>query len=223
MEIGIRPARKVFLYREKSASTGDLYTALAQATLAFLPIEKDTDGEFGRYASLPSLQKSTKLQCAEVGLVFTGETTPIDGVIHLTSVLAHGPSDQWVSSTVGISMGNDIRRTLADIGWWRRTHYALLLNLTAEAEGEPLPPSPSSLEGENEESQPAASNGDWLIQQQLAVDAISTATTVARINKILARVRDKISAGGMNPHCLGVLESLAQQRFENIAAERNPE
>lgn len=222
MEIGIRPARKIFLYREKSERTGELFTALATATLAFLPIEKDTDGEFGRYASLPSLHKSTKLQCAEVGLVVTGETIPIDGVIHLTSTLVHGPSDQWVCSVVGISMGHDIRRTLADIGWWRRTHYALLLNLTAEAEGESLPPSLPQGD-ESEESKPAASNGDWLIQQQLAVDAITAATTPARINKILARVRDKITAGDMNPNGLGALESLAQQRFENIAAERNPE
>jgi hypothetical protein len=221
MEIGIRPARKLFLYREKSDHTGELYTALAAATMAFLPVEKDTDGEFGRYASLSSLHRSTKLQCAEVGLVITGETTPIDGVINLAASLVHGPSDQWVCSVVGIRDNGDIRRTLADIGWWRRTHYALLLNLTAEAEGESLPPSPSE-GGENEESRPAASNGDWLIQQQLAVDAISTATTVARINKILARVRDKIVAGDMNPMSLGALETLAQSRFEEIAAERVP-
>jgi len=217
MEIGIRPARKIFLYREKSDHTGELYTALAAATMAFLPVEKDTDGEFGRYASLSSLHRSTKLQCAEVGLVVTGETTPIDGVINLAATLVHGPSDQWVCSVVGIRDNGDIRRTLADIGWWRRTHYALLLNLTAEAEGESLPPS-TTVEGED--SQPAASNGDWLIQQQLAVDAITTATTTARINKILARVRDKIVAGDMNPHGLGALEAMAQQRFENIAAER---
>ena len=218
MEIGIRPARKIFLYREKSDHTGELFTALAAATMAFLPVEKDTDGEFGRYASLSSLHRSTKLQCAEVGLVVTGETTPIDGVINLAATLVHGPSDQWVCSVVGIRDNGDIRRTLADIGWWRRTHYALLLNLTAEAEGESLPPSPVS--ESSEESRPAASNGDWLIQQQLAVDAITTATTVARINKILTRVRDKIVAGDMDPHALGVLEAMAQQRFENIAAER---
>jgi hypothetical protein len=188
--------------------------------LAFLPIERDTDGEFGRYASLPSLHKSTKIQCAEVGLVVTGETTPIDGVIHLTATLAHGPSDQWVSSTVGIGMGNDIRRTLADIGWWRRTHYALLLNLTAEAEGESLPPSPG--DGDDGEA-PAATNADWLVQQQLAVDAISTATTEARVNKLLARVRDKIAAGDMNPNGLGALERLGKERCEAIHKERNPE
>jgi len=215
MEIGIRPARKIFLYREKSDHTGELYTALAAATMSFLPVEKDTDGEFGRYASLSSLHRSTKLQCAEVGLVITGETTPLDGVINLAATLAHGPSDQWVASVVGIRDTGDIRRTLADIGWWRRTHYALLLNLTAEAEGESLPPSESGTD-----DQPAASHADWLIQQQLAVDAITTATTVARINKILARVRDKIVAGNMNPNTLGALESLAQQRFEDIAAER---
>jgi hypothetical protein len=218
MEIGIRPARKIFLYREKSDRTGELYTALAQATLAFLPIERDTDGEFGRYASLPSLHKSTKTQCAEVGLVISGETTPIDGVIHLTTTLVHGPSDQWVSSVVGISNLGDIRRTLADIGWWRRTHYALLLNLTAEAEGESLPPSP----GDDGEA-PAATNADWLVQQQLAVDAISTATTEARVNKLLARVRDKIAAGDMNPHGLGVLEAMGKARCEVIHKERNPE
>ena len=218
MEIGIRPARKVFLYREKSDRTGELYTALAQATLAFLPIDRDTDGEFGRYASLPSLHKSTKTQCAEVGLVITAETTPIDGVIHLTTTLAHGPSDQWVSSVVGISTLGDIRRTLADIGWWRRTHYALLLNLTAEAEGESLPPSPG-----HDSDVPAATNADWLVQQQLAVDAISTATTEARVNKLLARVRDKIAAGDMNPNGLGALERLGKERCEAIHKERNPE
>jgi hypothetical protein len=218
MEIGIRPARKIFLYREKSDRTGELITALAQATLAFLPIERDTDGEFGRYASLPSLHKSTKTQCAEVGLVVTGETMPIDGVIHLTATLSHGPSDQWMSSTVGISNLGDIRRTLADIGWWRRTHYALLLNLTAEAEGESLPPSP----GDDGEA-PAATNADWLVQQQLAVDAISTATTEARVNKLLARVRDKIAAGDMNPNGLGALERLGKDRCEAIHKERNPE
>jgi len=217
MEIGIRPARKIFLYREKSDRTGELYTALAEATLKFLPIERDTDGEFGRYASLPSLHRSTKTQCAEVGLVVTGETTPIDGVIHLTATLAHGPSDQWISSTVGIGMGNDIRRTLADIGWWRRTHYALLLNLTAEAEGESLPPS------EGESGEPAVTNADWLVQQQLAIDAISTATTVARVTKLLARVRDKIAAGDMNPHGLGALEQLGKQRCDEITKERTPE
>jgi len=222
MEIGIRPARKVFLYREKSDHTGELFTALAQATLKFSPIEKDTDGEFGRYASLSSLHKSTKMQAAELGLVIDGETTPIDGVIHLASTLVHGPSDQWVTSVVGIRDTGNIGRTLADIGWWRRTHYALLLNLTAEAEGAALPPSSGSESGDGDDNRPAASNGDWLIQQQLAVDAISTATTVARINKILARVRDKIAAGDMNPNSLGSLESLAQQRFENIQTERAP-
>lgn len=198
--------RRTLAYREKSQLTGDLAKALAMAQGQFLPVEKDSVGEFGKFASLAALRKATAQALADNGLSISQEYTPTDTGMLLVTVLSH-ESDQWISSVMPIKVAQHPQQTVAYCTYMRRAAYAAILCLAAEADDDGAGATVASISAESQA---------WAEQKQLASDAIAAAANATRVEAVLAKVKTKIGSGEMNPEHLKDLEAAAERRIKAI-------
>lgn len=201
--------RHMAVYRDKSETTGLLKTALGKAQAAFTEVKRDTEAEWGEFASLHSMIQATRPALTANGLACNGEYQTIDGQLYLVTVLEHGESGEWVSSVLPIKVSDDTDLTVAYMTRMRRVNYATILELAPENEkkSEQLLSAASA--------QAAAHN--WKEQRALAANAIAAAATVDRVNSIVSTVKDKIAKQQMDPHDLASLEEAAARRINAIA------
>lgn len=209
-EFRVARPRRTFVYRERSERTGDLYKALAAATAKFLPVERDTQADWGWFASLKSMVKSTKPALSENDLAVTTEYAVIDGQVYSVMVLGHGPSDQWISSVLPVQQTGDIHEDAAYMTKVRRMTYAALLCLAPEDEKE--------VEKAVENADAKAAAQDWDEQFRLAKDAIAAAMNAERLASILAKAEQRANAKQMNPDHLPELLQLVGKREKELAA-----
>lgn len=202
--------RKTLVYREKSDRTGDLAKALAKAQGEFGPVEKDSEAQYGRFASLKSMRKATAAALAANNLSISQEYSVIEDKLYLVTVLSH-MTDQWTSSVVPIKEAPNPQQTTAYMTYMKRAAYSAMLCLAAEDDDDG--------EGANAAAAHHAAS-IWKEQHRLAKDAINAATSQAKVDSILAKVRQKIANDEMNPDALGNLELLAKARLNFLAESR---
>lgn len=203
-----QPRKTRTVYREKSMSVAKLMPALARAMAEFTPVMRDCEGEVMRngkrqkyrYASHDSINKATKAALLKHGVVPLQEYTLSEAGITLVTSLNLG--DEFISSTLPIRQYEDSQRMKAHMSYMRRTALEGLLCLSAEDDAD----------GQDDQPEAPAANPVWSAQEKLARDAIAAAKTDAQVASILAKVRKKIADGDMDPHHLGHLEELGEQR-----------
>lgn len=202
--------RRMSVYRDKSDSTGKLMAALAKAQSQFLPIERETEADWGMFASLNSMIRSTKKALTDNGLAIHNEYQCIDGQLFLVTVLTHGESDEWVSSLLPIKTLDDTQDTVAYMTTMRRVNYAAILCLAPEDE--------KKAEQAIANADAKAVSEDWEEQYRLAKDAIAVAMNAERLASILAKAEQRASAGKMDPAHLPELLKATQKRERDLAA-----
>lgn len=233
-----RPQR-LTVYRERSASVQQLMEAVAKAELEFVPIVKDAvgvvqrrdangrmkDEEF-KYASLESLHRSTKPALLKYGVVPMQEYCVSNEGVTLVTSLNKG--DEFVSSTLPIRGYENQDQLVGHMSRMRRAGYAAILCLAAEvdaisAEPEPQQGSPAIEPSANGRATAGPPKGDlWARQASMAIDAIGDAKAPAVVEDILAKVRKKIEAGDMDPHCLRRMEEAGDERIKELRKPSKP-
>lgn len=201
--------RHMAVYRDKSETTGLLKSALCKAQAKFSEVRRDTEAEWGEFASLDSMIRATRPALTAEGLAVNGEFQTVDGQLYLVTVLEHGESGEWVSSLLPITMSDDPDTTVAYMTRMRRVNYATILNLAPEGEKK----SEQLLSGAA--AQAAAKS--WQEQRSLAANAIAAAASIDRVNEIVTAVKAKIAKQQMDPHDLAALEEAAGRRMAALA------
>ena len=206
--------RRAFVYREKSDRTGNLMEAFAKASSEFLPVERDTKAEWGWFASLRSMKRATSAALGDHQIAVWHEVSEIEGRLYLIAVMGHGPSDEWVSSVFPLRQTGDTDQDLAYLTKMRRVSYATLLCLAQEDE-----PEVNEIPGATRDADYMVKALAWAEQHRLAGDAIAVATSVRRLDEIIARIHAKASAGEMDPAIVSDLTTAAERRKKKIAAD----
>ncbi len=204
--------RRVFVYRECSERQGQLMGAFAKASGEFLPVERDTKAEWGWFASLKSMKRSTTAALAKHELAVWHEEAEIDGKPYLVCIMGHS-SGEWTSYVKALKVTGDTDADLAYLTKMRRVTYAAILCLAPEDEPEATETSESK-DDENAKARAAA----WAEQQRLAKDAIAAATTTKRLDEIVAKVKAKADAGEMDPQHMDDLAAMVESKRGKIAA-----
>lgn len=231
--------QKLTVYRERSASVMQLMEAVAKASMEFTPVAKDAvgvvqrrdangrmkDEEF-KYASLESLHRSTKPALLRHGVVPMQEYCVSNEGVTLVTSLNLG--DQFVSSALPIRSYENQDQLVAHMSRMRRAGYAAILCLAAEVDAIAAEPEPQQ---EPAVTEPSANGkatavqpkGDlWSKQARMALDAIDEAKAPAAVEDILAKVRKKIEAGDMDPHCLRRMEEAGDERIKELRKPSKP-
>ena len=198
--------RKVFLYREQSDALNQLFKALATARPLFKPVVKNRVAQYGAFADLLSMTNATADALAACGLVVNQTFQPTEGDLMLVTELGH-ESGQFIRSVFPIKVGAKPTDTLGTVTYYRRCCYAAILGLAAEDDDD-------GTTADNSAATQATVN--WKQQEQLAKDALSSATTLDRVADITNKVRDRISKGDLDPHFLGTFELLAKQKVADL-------
>jgi hypothetical protein len=199
--------RKVFLYREQSDALNQLFEALATARPLFKPVVKNRVAQYGAFADLLSMTNATADALAACGLVVNQTFQPTEGDLMLVTELGH-KSGQFIRSVFPIKLGAKPTDTLGTVTYYRRCCYAAILGLAAEDDDD-------GTTADNSAATQATVN--WKQQEQLAKDALSSATTLDRVADITNKVRDRITKGDLDPHFLGVFELLAKQKITDLS------
>jgi hypothetical protein len=202
--------RRMSVYRDKSDGTGKLMSALAAAQAKFAPIERETEADWGMFASLNSMIRATKPALTDHGLAVHNEYQCIDGQLYLVTVLTHGESDEWVSSLLPIKTMDDTQDTVAYMTTMRRVNYAAILCLAPEDE--------KRAEQAIANADAKAASEDKDEQYRLAKDAIAAAMNAERLASILAKAESRAAAGKMDPAHIPELLKSAQKREKELAA-----
>lgn len=220
-----RPMRMT-VYREKSASVQQLMERVAKAMAEFTPIVRDGEGEVVRngkrvkyrYATLDSLHRSTKPALLKYGVVPLQEYCVSNEGVTLVTTLAYG--DQFISSTLPIRQYEDQQRLKAHKSYMRRTAYEALLCLSAEDDGDGAEEHLTEGAAAEPTINGLPARQVWRMQNDLAVRAIEKATTPAEVEDTLSKVRGKIAAGDMDPHCIGRMEEVGNARIAVLKAAK---
>lgn len=218
-DIKVPRPRRFSLYREKSESVKGLMTALAKASLEFLPIERDCEErvvrngkvQTYRYASIGSILRSCKpALCKHEILLLTEYSISDEGVTQITAI-QHG--DEYISSALPIHDHKDLRVAKAEKTLKRRIALEGLLCIAAMDDDDGAAVS---------NDQPAEDgNQFWREQYRRAVETLNKATTSAQVAETVGKVRVKIDRGDMDPHCIGPIEELADKRLKELEPQGN--
>lgn len=209
-----KPVR-MCIYREKSATTAGLCKAMCDASLKFLPLHFDSVGvdEVGqpyKYASLAAIKKATAKPMAEAGVWVHSEYGFDDRGRYICVTIEK--DDEWVASYLDIPESTSLRKRKAAMTQLRRAAIEGLLDLSAEED--------TDAAGVTEEAAPAeaAHNPAWADMKRMAKDAIAAAANEKTVQAKIAKVREKVEAGEMNPADLKELADFAEARIAEIHA-----
>lgn len=208
--VSVPRPRRSYVYREKSERGGELIKALAAAQGEFSPVIKDSQAQYGWFASLTSMRRATAPALSKHGLAIHFECADMDETPYLVCVLSH-ESDQFVSSVIRMERIADPQKRSAYMTYMKRAAYSAILCLAAEDDDDGDAASAATTEAQAEE---------WKETFRLAKDAIQSATNVSRVNAILAKVFEKAQAGQMDPKSVSLLDEIAVSRKEALSQEK---
>lgn len=208
--VSVPRPRRSYVYRERSERTGDLIKALARAQGMFGPVIKDSQAQYGWFASLTSMRRATASALSENGLAVHFEYATVGEAPFLVCVLSH-ESDQFVSSVIQMERIADPQKRSAYMTYMKRAAYSAILCLAAEDDDDGETAAAATTE---------AKASEWEETFRLAKDAIAAATNVNRVNNILAKVVEKAQAGLMNPKSVSVLEEIAAARRDALSQKK---
>lgn len=220
----ISKPQRMCIYREKSATTALLSKAMCEASLKFQPIHfdsagRDDDGREYRYASLAAIKKATSKALCEAGIWIHSEYGFDDRGRYICVTVEK--DDEWVASSLDIPQASTLRKRKAAMTQLRRAAIEALLDLSAEQD--------SDAEGVEDATQAVAEDAPdttagnekpsaWADMRRLASDAIVAAATAKTVESKIAKVKEKVEAGDMDPSDLADLERLAEVRIAEIEA-----
>jgi hypothetical protein len=219
---------RMTVFREKSAETAGLCKAMCEAALKFGPLHFDSVGvdDFGReysYASLAAIKKATSRALCEAGIWVHADYGFHDDTRYISVTLEK--DDQYVTSYLDIPHADTLQKRKAAQTQLRRAAIEGLLDLAAEqdtdARGVKDTGSAAVDEGSELAGDPLAllnAAKGWADTRRMASDAIVAAATVKTVESKIAKVKEKIKAGDMNPKDLADLERLAEVRIAEIEA-----
>lgn len=218
------------IYREKSATTGDLVGAMAQATAEFAPLQFDQTGvgfdadgreyEY-RYASLAAINKATKPALSKHGLWLHCDYGFDEGGMFACVVLEH-KTGEFVASTLPVPHYASIHQQKAAMTLMRRAAIEGLLGLSAEEDtdaqccGDEAQDVREAVAAPQQESAPAESDPKWVKNEQMALLALADAADMDRISEIMGKVAHKIDRGQMAPGARERLEKAAFARQQEV-------
>ena len=203
------------VYRDKSASTGQLVAAVCKATLEFQPLVydetgPDEDGREYRYASLAAINRATKPALCKYELYLHTDYGFDEEGMYATAVLEHS-TGEFIASFIRVPHYQSIHRKKAAMTLMRRAAIEGLLGLAAEhdSDGPPV-----------ESDEPLIEvNPKWAENDLLACQAIAETATEEKVIEVWTRWRQKIERGFMNPGSLPRLNQLADARREELTKE----
>lgn len=202
------------VYREKSATTGNLVEAMCKATAEFQPLSFDQegideDGNTYRYASLTAINKATKKALSNNGLWLHTDYGFDETGIYAVCVLEH-KTGEFVSSTLPIPNFASIHRRKAAQTQVRRALIEGILDLSAEQDTDA-----QCCQGVHAEEE----NPKWAANLQMACAALAEAKNTARVEEIMAVVEEKIERGFMNPTSLEAMRKAADSRINELTPQ----
>jgi hypothetical protein len=204
------------VYREKSSTTGEITKAMAKATAEFQPVKldsvgRDEDGREYRYASLTAINAATKPALSANGLWLHCDYGYDDRGVFAVAVLEHD-TGEFVTSTLPIPQFQSIHKSKAAMTLMRRAAIEALLGLAAEQDTDgPMPEADGPAVNQ---AQAAA----WADMKRMATDAIAAAANVQAVEAKVAKAREKVEEGAMNPADLPALVTYAEKRIKEIEA-----
>lgn len=204
--------RPMTVYRERSPSVKNLMTALAKAMAEFTPVARDGEGEVirngrrekYRYATLDSINRSTRLALLKHGVVTLQEYCVSNEGVTLVTSLNYG--EEFISSVLPIRQFEEQQRQKAHMSYMRRTAIEGLLCLSAEDDAD----------GADEKPTEAADNKTWRTNDRLCREAIAAATTPAELNEIRRKVGMKVESSEMNPDSWPTIDNLIEERMKSM-------
>lgn len=215
-EISFHRPRPVSVYRERSPSVKGLMEALAKAMAEFAPIARDGQGEVirngkrtkYRYATLDSINRSTRMALLKHGVVPLQEYCVSDEGVTLVTSLNYG--EEFISSVLPIRQFDEQQRQKAHMSYMRRTAIEGLLCLSAEDDAD----------GSDDKPPEATDNREWATNDRLCKEAIANATTPAELNEIRRKVGIKVESMEMNPDSWPGIEHQIESRLAELKAHR---
>jgi hypothetical protein len=191
--------------------------ALSKAMAEFSPVVRDAEGEVirngrktkYRYATLDSINRSTRMALLKHGVVTLQEYCVSDEGVTLVTSLNYG--EEFISSVLPIRQFDEQQRQKAHMSYMRRTAIEGLLCLSAEDDAD----------GAEEKAPEAADNKTWQTNDRLAREAIERAEEIAEVNTIRKKIAQKVESMEMNPDAWPTLEQLCDERAKAIKAASN--
>jgi hypothetical protein len=212
-----RPMR-LCVYREKSQSTKNLCEAMCQASLRFAPLHmdstgRDEDGSEYRYASLNAIKKATSHALWESGVWTHAEYGFNDRGRFICVTIEK--DDEWVASYLDIPDSTSLRKRKGLMTQLRKAAIEGLLDLAAEQDTD------AEVTDDGPAGDPLAllnAAKGWADMKRMAKDAIAAAANEKTVQAKIAKVREKVEAGDMNPADLKELADFAEARIAEIQA-----
>lgn len=223
--------RRLMVYLEQSESVKELNEAVVKAAMEFTPIARDTNCEKMvqgrkvkyRIASLNALRAATMPYLLKHGVLLHQDYCVSDEGVTLVTSLSLG--DQYRRSTLPIRQYEDDDRQKAHMTKMRKAGYEAILCLASEEEDDvPQPAVEQPATAADQNGRAPFSAMAWKHQTIRAKDAVRDCKTVAEAEDILRKVKNKISIGDMDPHCIAELEELVIARIAALQKDsaKNP-
>lgn len=207
------------VYREESPSLDQYVKAMCEARKGFRVVPLDEvgitkTGEQYRYYSLNTLRECTIDALTACGILPYTSFSSNDLGAHLTVVLRHGESDQYVSSTALIPAGHDMQD---DKAWKTTLEKELLAGL--------LQPLTERVTGEEREVPAEADAATdkkraWATRVANAKAKLHVSTTRDQAVGILEKAAAYVSRGEMPPDCMGELKKVFEQKYPITPEEK---
>ena len=205
--------KKLSAYREESSTTSEITKALCSASLGFLPIHLDAegnrDGVVYRYATIGSIRRSVCPSLNANG-IFVNHiySDKEDGAEYLTTVLRH-TSGEEITSTSPIPYYPDAQEHKARKTMTCKTHLEGLLSITVEED----------TDGGNLSAQDAVAQAliDPSVVKTLsnARMAVETAKSVEVADEKIVKVKSYIGEGKLPAEVLPEFVEIVRQRFDS--------
>ena len=203
--------------RRKSMETGELVKAMCKASLNF-PTEiikedkgVDEHGEY-MYAGLPSLQKAYRKPLLKEGIwPHCVSDRDKDTGARLILFTLHHTSDQWVESVIEVPQYQSLHLQKAAYTLLRRLLIDMLLDLAAsDTDAAEVRPEDYRKEATSSLQTPSE-------VAVMATNEIEAASTIERIEMVVARAEQRCSQGDVTDEELATLQVLAEERKQFLS------
>lgn len=211
------PSLAVTVYREESATTGQLTEALCKASCEFLPILLDAqgyrdDGTTYRYASIKSIRRSTQAAMGKQGLWLNHVYGHNDEGTFVMTVLRH-ITGEYITSTLLVPDLPDIQKRKAAMTLLCRTATEGMLSICTEEDDDGASCG-QEMTGEVEVATP-----QQVANLAVAEKAIREATSVSALERYMEIAKARIEEGAFAKSALEKVTALVAARKQELAQE----
>jgi len=199
------PSLAMTVYREESASTGDLVQALCEASADFMPVVLDKigtrDGVDYRYASIMSIRRSTQPSLSKRGVWSHHCYGHNSEGSFVTTILRH-TTGEFISSTLQIPPIDNLQDRHGAMTTLCRAALEGLLSIITEEE----------IDGEVEpEVTTNRATTQQLFNLHVAMEKIKTVTSEADLTRYLQIASERIDSGAFHVSAAVALQDLAAE------------